>query len=199
MSSTGGPRPERAPAHPVTLGVLAPLAGSTAPVGSADVVVTGATHDSASVQPGDLFAALPGARHHGARFVAQAAAAGAVAVLTDEAGRDDADAAGLPALVVDDPRAVLGPVAARVNGDPAEALLVLGVTGTNGKTTTAHLLHAALLVDDPHAGLIGTIETRVGEVVFPSVRTTPEATDLQARLAVMRERGARSVAMEASS
>ena len=87
------------------------------------------------MRPGDLYAALPGSRHHGADFCGQAAAAGAVAVLTDPAGRDRAIRSGLPVFVVADPRARLGEVAAWVYGDPSGRLLLIGVTGTSGKTT----------------------------------------------------------------
>ena len=102
-------------------------------------------------------------------------------------------------LVADDARAVLGEVAARVYGRPADDLLLLGVTGTNGKTTTAFLLEAGLRAAGHTTGLLGTVETRVAGEVQPSVRTTPEAPDLQALLAVMRERAVTAVAMEVSS
>src|SRR5690606_29164711 len=107
-------RPARVAACPLT--DLAALLGLAAPTAER-VSVTGVTHSSEQVVPGDLYAALPGARRHGAEFVAAAAAAGAVAVLTDPAGAPAAAAAGLPALVVPNPREVLGPVAARVYGD----------------------------------------------------------------------------------
>jgi UDP-N-acetylmuramoyl-L-alanyl-D-glutamate--2,6-diaminopimelate ligase len=162
-------------------------------------LITGVSHDSRAVQPGDVYAALPGARTHGARFAAVARDAGAVACLTDSEGAEEAHAAGLPTYVVDDPRAVLGPLAAWVYGDPASALTTIGVTGTNGKTTTAYLLEAGLRAAGRATGLIGTIETRIGDEAVPSVRTTPESTDLQALLAVMRERGVDAVAMEVSS
>jgi UDP-N-acetylmuramoyl-L-alanyl-D-glutamate--2,6-diaminopimelate ligase len=86
----------------------------------------------------------PGARTHGARYAADAAARGAVAVLTDPAGREEAGGTGLPVCVVDDPRARLGDVAARVYGEPARRLPVVGITGTNGKTTTSYLVEAGL-------------------------------------------------------
>jgi len=161
--------------------------------------VTGVTHDSRAVQPGDVYAALPGHRRHGASFVGQAAAAGAEAVLTDPAGRAAAVAAGVPVLVIPDVRARLGQLAAWVYGEPARDLLLIGVTGTNGKTTTAYLLEGGLRAAGHRTGLVGTIETRIGEETAPSVRTTPEATDLHALLAVMRERGVTAVAMEVSS
>jgi UDP-N-acetylmuramoyl-L-alanyl-D-glutamate--2,6-diaminopimelate ligase len=162
-------------------------------------VVTGVVLDSRGVQPGDLYAAPAGSRAHGADFAAAAAAAGAVACLTDEAGADRAIAAGLPTYVVPSPRAVLGALAAFVYGEPARDLTLIGVTGTNGKTTTVHLLDAGLRATGLTTGLVGTIETRVGNDVLPSVRTTPEAPDLQALLAVMRQQGVRAVAMEVSS
>jgi len=161
--------------------------------------VTGITHASDEVRPGDLFAALPGARRHGADFVPVAARAGAVAVLTDEAGAGVAAAAGLPALVVADPRAALGPAAARVYGDPTATLTVLGVTGTAGKTSTTYLIESGLRAAGHTAGLVGTVETRLGDLVVDSVRTTPEATDLQALLAAALEAGVTAVAMEVSS
>ncbi len=162
-------------------------------------VVTGCTLDSRQVQPGDLYAALPGARAHGAQFAAEAAAAGAAAVLTDAQGQERVRAAGLPVVLAADPRAVLGAAAAEVHGHPGRAMTVLGVTGTNGKTTTAFLLDAGLRAAGHRAGLLGTVLTRVGEDVVPSVRTTPEAPDLQGLLAVMRERGVDAVSLEVSS
>ena len=162
------------------------------------LVVTGCTHDSRAVARGDLYAALPGARVHGAQFAQQAVDAGAVAVLTDPVGAAHLPE-GVPALVSEDPRGVLGAVARWVHGDPAADLLLLGVTGTNGKTTTAFLLEGGLRAAGHATGLVGTVETRVADEVVPSVRTTPEAPDLQALLALMRERGVTAAAMEVSS
>jgi UDP-N-acetylmuramoyl-L-alanyl-D-glutamate--2,6-diaminopimelate ligase len=165
------------------------------------IVVTGATLDSRSVLPGDVYAALPGSRAHGAQFAAAARDQGAVAVLTDPAGRQlvrsaDVD---LPVLVADDPRAVLGAVSAQVYGHPARDLTLLGVTGTNGKTTTTYLMDAVLRASGRTTGLVGTVETRVADERVPSVRTTPEAPDLHALLAAMRERGVQACSMEVSS
>jgi UDP-N-acetylmuramoyl-L-alanyl-D-glutamate--2,6-diaminopimelate ligase len=173
-----------------------PVASKDAPP---DVLVRGVTLDSRSVQPGDLYAALPGARAHGADFADRAAELGAVAGLTDEAGAQRVTTAGLATYVVADPRRALGPLAAWVYGEPATALTTIGVTGTNGKTTTAYLLESGLRAAGHATGLIGTIETRIGDDVLSSVRTTPEAPDLQALLAVMRERGVRVLVMEVSS
>jgi UDP-N-acetylmuramoyl-L-alanyl-D-glutamate--2,6-diaminopimelate ligase len=182
-----------------SLGDLADLLGVAGP--SQPVAVTGVTLDSRAVQPGDLYAALPGARVHGADYAGSARAAGAVALLTDAAGAERAAAAGvgLPALVVPRPRSVLGAVAARVLGTEATPLRMLGITGTNGKTTTAYLVHSALTALGRHPGLIGTVETRIGQERVGSVRTTPEAPVLHGVLAVMAERGLDTCVMEVSS
>jgi UDP-N-acetylmuramoyl-L-alanyl-D-glutamate--2,6-diaminopimelate ligase len=151
------------------------------------------------VQPGDLYAALPGSRHHGAEFCEQAAAAGAVAVLTDPAGRDRAIRSGLPVFVVSEPRARLGEVASWIYGNPSGRLLLIGVTGTSGKTTSSYLIESAFSHAGHLTGLIGGVETRIGGQVEPSKMTTPEATELQALLAVMAERRVTAAAMEVSS
>jgi UDP-N-acetylmuramoyl-L-alanyl-D-glutamate--2,6-diaminopimelate ligase len=169
------------------------------PADHPDVTVTGVSLASSSVRPGDLYAALPGSRTHGARFTAAAVQAGAVAVLTDTAGAQLAAGAGVPVLVVPDPRGVLGDLAGWLFGNPSRQLLMLGVTGTNGKTTTTYLLDGALRGAGRSCGLVGTIETRVLDERLPSVRTTPEAPDLQALLALMVARGADTCSMEVSS
>jgi UDP-N-acetylmuramoyl-L-alanyl-D-glutamate--2,6-diaminopimelate ligase len=161
--------------------------------------VTGITHDSRQVRPGDLYVALPGSQVHGARFCAAAAAAGAAAVLTDPAGRDEAVRAGLPAFVVADPRSRMGEVAAWIYGYPSERLLLLGVTGTSGKTTTSYLLESGLRAAGYQAGLIGGVQTKIGSEILPSQLTTPEATDLQALFALMAQRRVLAAAMEVSS
>ncbi|WP_329012269.1 UDP-N-acetylmuramoyl-L-alanyl-D-glutamate--2,6-diaminopimelate ligase [Micromonospora rifamycinica] len=193
----GNPRPRTVPR--VRLGDLADRLAVTPPADAAELVVTGVTHASQEVRPGDLYAALPGARRHGAEFAAGAATAGAVAVLTDPAGAAAAGATGLPVLVTPDPRAVLGELAAAVYGDPTDGLTVIGVTGTAGKTSTAYLIESGLRAAGHVTGLIGTVETRLGDLVTDSVRTTPEATDLHALLAAARERGVTAVVMEVSS
>nr|WP_234392181.1 UDP-N-acetylmuramoyl-L-alanyl-D-glutamate--2,6-diaminopimelate ligase [Streptomyces sp. WM6378] len=190
----GAPRPEQA--RPTSLGALAERLGTSNP-GSGEV--TGITHDSRAVRPGDLYAALPGANAHGADFAAQAASLGAVAILTDPAGRERAAATGLPVLVAGDPRGRMGELAAEIYGHPGRELLQLGITGTSGKTTTAYLVEGGLRGAGHATGLIGTVEMRIGDERIKSERTTPEATDLQALFAVMRERGVDSVAMEVSS
>ena len=161
--------------------------------------LTGITHDSRSVRPGDLYAALPGSTVHGARFSEAAAAAGAVAVLTDPSGRQGAIASGLPVFVVADPRSRLGEVAAWIYGVPSDKVLLIGVTGTAGKSTTTYLLESGLRAAGYEAGLIGGVETRIGDAAAVSTLTTPEATDLQALLATMVERHVGAAAMEVSS
>lgn len=193
--------------RPVALAELADLVGPPAagdPRAASRVAVTGLTLASGDVRPGDLYAALPGARTHGIRYAEEAVRRGAVAVLTDPSGREEAGATGLPVCVVDDPRAVLGDVADRVYGRPSERLQVIGVTGTNGKTTTAYLVEAGLAAAGRATGLIGTVQTQTrsadGAVTaLPSERTTPEAPAVHALLAAMAESGVTTVAMEVSS
>jgi UDP-N-acetylmuramoyl-L-alanyl-D-glutamate--2,6-diaminopimelate ligase len=192
----GNPRPQAvSPYRLVDLAAALPAELA----GAADATVTGVTHASDEVHPGDLYAALPGARRHGAEFIDAAAAAGALAVLTDPAGAPAATAAGLPVLIAPDPRAVLGAAASAIYGDPTARLTMIGITGTAGKTSTAYLVESGLRAAGRSTGLIGTVETRLGDVVVDSVRTTPEATDLHAMLAAAVERGVTAVVMEVSS
>lgn len=182
---------------------LAELAGclDEPPSTGAGVLVSGVTLRADHVRPGDLFAALPGTRAHGAQFVGDAAAAGAVALLTDPAGAGHPEVrdSGLPVLVHESPRAVLGPISAAVYSDPSAALAVIGVTGTSGKTTTTHMIEAGLAAAGHITGLIGTVETRIAGDRLASAFTTPEAPDLQALFAVMAQRGVTHVPMEVSS
>lgn len=165
----------------------------------ADVRLTGATVDSRAVEPGDLFCALPGDNVHGVEFAAQAAARGAAAILTDLPGEERALATGLPVLVSTHARRSAALAAAEIYGDPSRALPVIGITGTNGKTTTSFLVEGALRAVHPTVGLLGTVEMRIGEDAAKSDRTTTEAPMLQGLLATMVERGAGAVVMEASS
>ncbi len=171
--------------------------------GRLDVPLTGVTLDSRTVQPGDLYAALPGANVHGAMFVAAAVTAGAGAVLTDPVGwqllREAHWESAVPVLSAADPRAVLGEIAAAIYDHPGQALQLIGITGTNGKTTTSHLLVAALESLGRRVGLIGTIETRIAGQALRSVRTTPESPDLHGLFAVMREQQVATCVMEVSS
>ncbi|MEC3977664.1 UDP-N-acetylmuramoyl-L-alanyl-D-glutamate--2,6-diaminopimelate ligase [Amycolatopsis sp. H20-H5] len=195
------PRPARI--EPVPLATLLARADARliATDDGAEPAITGTTLRAQHVLPGDLFAALPGARAHGADFSEQAVAAGAVAVLTDEAGaeRPALRDAGVPVLVHPDPRGVLGSIAAWVYGEPSLDLAVLGITGTSGKTTTSYLVDAGLHAAGLTTGMIGTVETRIAGERLASGFTTPEAPDLQALLAVMVEQGVTHVPMEVSS
>jgi len=164
-----------------------------------EVVVTGLTLSSQRVLPGDLYVAPAGARAHGASFAEQAVEAGAVAVLTDPEGARLCSGIGVPVLVVSRPREVVGELAAHVYGDPARDLTLVAVTGTQGKTTTTRLAEAALTAAGVPAAVIGTVGTRVNGEDVKTTLTTPEAPDLHAMFAIMRERGVQACAMEVSS
>ena len=161
------------------------------------IEITGVTHNDSQVEPGDLFVAIPGANRHGAEFAMSAVSKGAVAVLTDSAGA--ARVKGVPVLVVADPRRVAGNIAALLYNEPMRDLASIGITGTNGKTTVSTLIYQIFEAAGRDCGLIGTNETRIGKDAIDSSRTTPEATDLQALSAVMRERHMRHLVMEVSS
>lgn len=176
---------------------------------------TGVTADSRLVQIGDLYVAVPGASRHGADFAAEALRRGALAVLTDpageqqtrtavtQAGGDSAGSAGsAPVVVVPQPRSLIPALADRVYEHPAARLQLYGITGTNGKTTTAYLLQAVLRAAGQHVGLIGTIGYQLDDRRLESRRTTvttPEAAELYALLAVLVQLGADAVVMEVSS
>jgi UDP-N-acetylmuramoyl-L-alanyl-D-glutamate--2,6-diaminopimelate ligase len=193
-------RPEHPPRTP--LSGLAAWLGERSPevaaAGNLDVVVTGCTLSSQRVHPGDLYVALSGARAHGIDYADLAVSAGAVAILTDPEGAARAPA-GVPLLVIDRPRAVLGRLAAEVYGNPAASMRMIGVTGTQGKTTTTRLTEGGLQAAGVPAGVIGTVGTRIAGADVASVLTTPEAPELHALFAVMREQGVEVCAMEVSS
>jgi UDP-N-acetylmuramoyl-L-alanyl-D-glutamate--2,6-diaminopimelate ligase len=184
----------------LTLSKVHHLIGATATIGEdqlSKIVITGITHNDSDVQPGDLFIALPGANRHGAEFAANAQKRGAVAVVTDFAGSKLIQ--GIPALIVANPRLVAGHIAALFYDEPMRDLNGVAITGTNGKTTVSTLLYQIFEAAHRECGLIGTVETRIGSEVVASKRTTPEATDLQALAAVMKERHMRHLVIEASS
>ncbi|MGN6034940.1 UDP-N-acetylmuramoyl-L-alanyl-D-glutamate--2,6-diaminopimelate ligase [Brevibacterium casei] len=173
--------------------------------GDPDREVSGVSHDSRTVAPGQLYAALPGSNVHGARFAPDLIAAGVSAILTDPVGWKliaeavDPDVlAAVTGLVVDDPRAVLGFVSAAVYGTDVRPEL-LGVTGTNGKTTTTYLLAGMLEALGRRTGVIGTVATLIDGTAVPAVRTTPEAPELHALFAKMRAADVDTCAMEVSS
>jgi UDP-N-acetylmuramoyl-L-alanyl-D-glutamate--2,6-diaminopimelate ligase len=183
---------------PVSLAAVADLVGSSAS-DLPDVVVRGVTGSSSEVRAGDLYVGIPGARTHGAKFATAAAELGAVALLTDTEGSTLAAGSGLPVIVVDEPRRVLGVVSAFVYGNPAEAFALVGVTGTQGKTTTTQLIRAAVENSGRRVAVIGTMGTWIAGEPVGSALTTPEAPDLHALFAVMRERSIDVCAMEVSS
>ncbi|MDJ0323587.1 UDP-N-acetylmuramoyl-L-alanyl-D-glutamate--2,6-diaminopimelate ligase [Cryobacterium sp. PH31-AA6] len=161
--------------------------------------VTGVSLSSRTVQPGDLYVGVPGRASHGAAFAAAARDAGAVAILTDEAGALLAAGSGLPVLVTPDARAALGAVAAWIYRTDENPATLFGVTGTNGKTSVVYLLFAILNQLGVVSGLTSTAERRIGDLAVVSALTTPEATELHALLARMREAEVRAVAIEVSA
>src|SRR5918992_2742687 len=182
--------------NPSTLEVLARAAGDVLVErgGASEARVDGLAYDSRAVAPGDLFFCIRGARQDGHAFARQAVRAGAVALCTER--RLDL---GVPEIVVSDSRRAMARLAAAFYGHPASSLKLIGVTGTNGKTTTAWLLDHVLRAAGHTTGLIGTIETRVAGERRAGTRTTPESLDLQRLLAEMRARGVDAVAMEVTS
>ena len=201
--STPGFRPTAVAAVP--LAVIGESIGVVVPGASSSVPVTGISLNSRAVHPGDLYVALPGATRHGADFVSQAVDAGAVAVLTDDAGArllalsNDIP---VPVLLAREPRSVVGRLSALIyqsRPDGAGAPALFGVTGTNGKTTTTYFINSLLRALGKRTGLIGTIEILAGGEPIPSLLTTPESTDVHALLALMRERGLDAASMEVSS
>jgi UDP-N-acetylmuramoyl-L-alanyl-D-glutamate--2,6-diaminopimelate ligase len=160
----------------------------------ADAEVRDVTHDSRQAGPGVLYACRPGHHADGHDFAPAAVAAGSPALLVQRLLDQP-----VPQLQVPDVADVLGPVAARVHHNPSAALTVCGITGTNGKTTTAYLLESVLRAAGHRTGMIGTVQTLIAGQAVPGVRTTPEATDLQRLLARMRGAGVTATAMEVSS
>jgi UDP-N-acetylmuramoyl-L-alanyl-D-glutamate--2,6-diaminopimelate ligase len=170
-------------------------------VGPADRAVAALVHDSRAVQPGSAYVALPGAHVDGHAFVAEALAAGASTIVIDSAHAALAERAGeaYTAVVVPQTAAALSPMAATFYGNPSASLSVIGITGTNGKTTTAALVAAILDESGIGTGRIGTLGAEFRGHEWPLANTTPLALELQALLAGMKARGARAVAMEVSS
>ncbi len=160
-----------------------------------DVDITSIVYDSRQAKPGCLFAAVPGLRYDGHDYAADAVQRGAAALLVERPLPE----LSVPQVVVADTREALGKVGANFYGHPAEKLRVIGVTGTNGKTTTTYMIRSVLEQAGHKVGLIGTIETVVGRKSFPSERTTPESLDLQRILAEMVQEGCTYVVMEVSS
>lgn len=190
-------RPEHLPPRP-----LLELAGAFDVEVTGDLTsaaVTGVAVAASHVHPGDLYVGMRGAHVHGASFADEARDRGAVAVLTDDEGRALAAKSRLPILVAPDPRAVLGSFSAAVYRTADAALSLFGVTGTNGKTSTAYLLDAVLRQLGRRTGLSTTAERIIDGTAYSSRLTTPEAPEIHAMLALMRELGIDAATLEVSA
>ena len=165
-------------------------------IGMPPRVVTGLTADSRRVQRGDAFVAVPGFKQDARRFVPEAVGRGAALVVTEG---EALNGVGVPQVLVPSARRALAALAGAYWDHPSRALTLVGVTGTNGKTTTSYLVDALLRARGDATGILGTIHYVVGNEIRPAGQTTPEALEIEAMLAAMRERGVRGVAMEVSS
>jgi UDP-N-acetylmuramoyl-L-alanyl-D-glutamate--2,6-diaminopimelate ligase len=164
--------------------------------GSRDMMVNAIHYDSRQVRKGDLFVAIKGYAADGHRFIPDAVAKGAAVVVHEEPW---APPPGVSSIQVASSRKALASMAARFFDHPDRAMKLIGITGTNGKTTVAHMLWSIFQHSFPPAGMIGTIENRIGEEKIPTSRTTPESLDLQKLFSQMREKGVRLTSMEVSS
>lgn len=165
--------------------------------GSGDPEVKGITYDSRKVQPGLLFFALRGQNHDGNEFLQEAIDRGAAAVVTDQTPVINQDQ--VISIRVSDTRQAMAEAACAFYGQPSEKLQVIGITGTNGKTTIAYMVRDIFSAAGRKPGLLGTVEYQIGDRVIPAGRTTPESSDLQDILAQMVNIGCQSVVMEVSS
>ena len=163
-------------------------------LGRAPVEIADLAYDARDATAGSLFFCVPGSRADGHEFAADAVANGAVALVVERTLELE-----VPQLVVEDARRAMGVAADEFFGRPTQQLELAGVTGTNGKTTTAFLLYSVLAAGGRRPGLLGTIESRVGGERRPALRTTPEAIDLQRSFREMLDGGDRSCALEATS
>ena len=160
-----------------------------------DVPCTGVAYDSRTVTRGSVFVALPGQKADGAQFAPQAVAAGAVAVVSER----PAAGAGVPWIVVANARLALAHLAAEFFGHPSRRMKVVGITGTNGKTTTSYLMQAIFEAAGVRCGLMGTVTYRIGDREIAATRTTPEAPEVQAFMREMLDAGCGACVMEVSS
>ena len=163
-----------------------------------DPVIRGVCYDSRAVAPGDLFFAIRGEASDGHDYLEQAIERGAAALIVEQAPQT-LDLRGRPVVTVEDSRSALAPIACCFYGDPANELTLVGITGTNGKTSVTYLIESILTRADRRVGLIGTVEIRFPGERQRSLNTTPESLDLQRALRAMRTQGVEAVAMEVSS
>ncbi len=177
----------------MTVGMLADRLGASVS-GCRDVLVRGVCHDSRRVEEGDLFVAIKGGRFDGHDHVGEAVSRGAAAVVCERPLNQP-----VPQIVAPNGRVALARAAAEVYGHPSRHLRLVGVTGTNGKTTVVHMIESVVRSAGGRTGMIGTLGVRIGPTVMPTVLTTPEASDVQRQLQTMRCNGVDTVLMEASS
>lgn len=163
-----------------------------------DAEVTGICYDSRNVSPGQVFVAIKGGTHDGHDFIPQAISAGASAIVAERLD-DFITRSGVPFVIVDDSRRAMGEIAAFFYGYPSRELILVGVTGTSGKTTVTHLISWVFTAAGMKAGVIGTLGARIGTETIDTKHTTPESVDLQRILRLMVDKGVSAVAMEASS
>ncbi len=180
-----------------TLAQLAALVEGAVIVGNKELPVKGIEHDSRKVQAGTLFVCIPGVHVDGHSFIPKAVEAGATAILTT---RDDVEVpAGIAVLRVPELQAALDTIVPYFYDYPGQAMRVIGITGTNGKTTTSYITRSILRHAGYKVGLIGTIQIMIEDEVYPIHNTTPDVVELQKTLAMMREKGMDYVVMEVSS
>lgn len=180
-----------------TLQDIVALLAPTFVSGDPRTVFSGVTHDSRKVRPGYIFVAVPGEHVDGHAFIGRALEAGASAILA--MGKPTGALEGVPWIVAPDTRRALGPVASLVYGNPGRDMILVGITGTNGKTTLTFLLESIFSATGAVPGVIGTITYRWGATERSAANTTPEASDLQEMLALMRDEGVTHAIMEVSS
>ena len=163
---------------------------------SLDVPCAGVEYDSRKAKPGSVFVALPGQKADGAAFASQAIASGAVAIVSE---RPRPEAVATPWVVVSNARLALANLASEFFGHPSRRMKVVGITGTNGKTTTSYLLQAIFEAAGTPCGLMGTVTYRIGDRQIAATRTTPEAPDVQLLMRQMIDAGCKACVMEVSS
>ena len=191
-------RPESV--KPISLSEIAERFDLVSTAEQSSIVVTGISMNTGDLRPGDLFVAMPGKKTHGANFVTKAIEIGAVAVITDSAGKEQLGNTSIPVLILENPREHLGELAAFVYGNtPGNVPMLFGTTGTNGKTSTSYLLEGILRQLGRTTGLTSTAERHIAGEIIVSRLTTPESPEMQALIARMRERGVTDVAIEVSA